>query len=76
MKNKQVHLPKPGLSDLKLGAGKRLGRFCLFCGALFPPPKTKPRLQCGAKQCRNAYSNAKAIDYRKDVFQTPLHKER
>lgn len=69
--NRKVLLPLPTLSDLKLGAGKRLGRFCLFCGVDLPHKVTKPRLKCKKRQCAREHDKAYKRDYQQDVFQTP-----
>lgn len=73
--NRRVLLPLPTLSDLKLGAGKRLGRFCLFCGETLPGKVTKPRLKCKKPQCAREYDKAYKRDYSQEVFQTPHRPE-
>lgn len=78
MNNSKARMPPIGLSDLKAGAGKRLGRFCLFCYTDFAAHKGKRRYVCGEHECLNAYRAAVKVDTKNDVYQvlTPTQKRK
>lgn len=61
-----------GLSELKEGAGPRLGRHCLFCFDSFPVNAYKGvRVCCTKPSCRAQYKLAAKRDAANDVWQIP-----
>lgn len=72
-------LRSPGLSELKAGAGGRLGKACLFCFDAFTESAYRgTRVCCRKPQCRLAYRAAAKRDAQRGVWQipTPLEKRK